>query len=187
LDLSEFNEIRPFLFISPDAVDVASLGDAGLRFAAAYAGRSISKEMSTKCWVVAMGKVDYYSSQSVRKGVLEAKPTFVSVNRYQHLLRAFPNTYIVFKKISSDINQTAVVADSSSDDSEMDEQSDGGIFRAPSGRGRIADNLVDGKAWYDDLFCPLDWDLDGLERQRKKTLGKSNVYGFRICPTKGGT
>ncbi|MBI3000343.1 MAG: type I-MYXAN CRISPR-associated Cas8a1/Cmx1 [Deltaproteobacteria bacterium] len=70
LDLSEFNEIRPFLFLSPDAVDVASLGDAGLRFAAAYAGRSLSKEISTGCWVVAMGKVDYYSSQSVRKAVL---------------------------------------------------------------------------------------------------------------------
>jgi len=173
LDLSEFNEIRPFLFVSPDAVDVASLGDAGLRFAAAYAGRSISKEISTGCWVVAMGKVDYYSSQSVRKGVLETKPTFVSVDRYQHLLRAFPNTYIVLKKTSSDVDQAAAVADSSSDDSEMDEQRDGGFFRAPSGRGRIADNLVDGKAWHDDLFSPLDWDLDGLERQRKKTSGKS--------------
>lgn len=173
LDLNEFNEIRPFLFLSPDAVEVASLGDAGLRFAAAYAARSLSNEIPAGCWVVAMGKVDYYSSQSVRKAVLEAKPTFVSVARYQHLLRAFPNAYIALKKTIVDVDPAAAVSDSLSVDSEMEEQRDGGFFRAPSGRGRIADNLVAEKAWYSDLFNPLGWDLEGLERQRKKTPGRS--------------
>jgi CRISPR-associated protein Cas8a1/Csx13 len=172
LDLNEFNEIRPFLFLSPDAVDVASLGDAGLRFAAAYAARSVSKEVPAGCWVVAMGKVDYYSSQSVRKAVLEAKPDFVSVARYQHVLRAFPNVYIGLRGPVPASKETIVAAELLGDETDMEGQW-GGEFKAPSGRGRIADNLVGGRAWYSDLFSPLGWDLDALERQRKKAPGKS--------------
>lgn len=115
LDLSEFNEIRPFLFLSSDAVDVASLGDAGLRFAAAYAARSLPKEIPTASRVVAMGKVDYYSSQNVRKAVLEVKPDSASVARYQSLLRAFPNVYIALRQATAISNESPVDAELSAD------------------------------------------------------------------------
>src|SRR5206468_6475622 len=97
---------------------VASLGDAGLRFAAAYAARSLCKEIPAACWVVAMGKVGYYSSQSVRKAVLEVKPALVSVARYQHLLRAFPNTYIALRKAVPTAGKAPVDAESPSDEPE---------------------------------------------------------------------
>ena len=62
-DLTEFDEIRPFLGLDPTHVDIASLGDAGLRFSAEYATRSIRKEVPIGCLVTAMGRVGYYKSQ----------------------------------------------------------------------------------------------------------------------------
>jgi CRISPR-associated protein Cas8a1/Csx13 len=43
-----------------------------------------------------------------------------------------------------------------------------GFIKLPAARGRIADNLVSAKTWDVDLFIPLIWDLDELERQRKR-------------------
>lgn len=165
-DLDEFSKVRPTLLLSPDAVDAASLGDAGLRFAAEYATRSLQEEMPVACRVVAMGNVDYYRSQSVRKAVLYVKPTLSSVERYQNLLRAFPNTYISLHDVVPATSEAAF-------DNEAEGQRTPGYFRVPSGRGRIADNIVANRPWYSDLFTPLAWDIDGLERQRKKSPGTS--------------
>ena len=173
MSFEEFNDARPTLFLNPDAVDVASLGDAGLRFAAAYAARSLTKELSLACWVVAMGKVAYYSSQSVRKAILEVKPSLLSVARYRQLLRAFPNTYITLRRDVPAADAPQDEAESRAGGPEIAEEQGGGFFSAPSGRGRIADNLVAGRAWYSDLFTPLSWDLARLERQRKRTPGRS--------------
>jgi CRISPR-associated protein Cas8a1/Csx13 len=163
-NLEEFNDLRPYILLSPDAVDVASLGDAGLRFAAAYAARTASREVRASSRVVAMGGVDYYRSQSVRKAVLDVKPTTSAVNRYQHLIRAFPNSYVSIE---------VAPADHSNVDEDADEREGDGFFSVPSGRGRIADNLVAGRPWYNDLFIPLEWDFDRLERQRKAAPGTS--------------
>ena len=171
VNLEEFNDICPAIFLNPDAVDVASLSDAGLRFAAAYAARSLAKELSVACWVVAMGKVDYYRSQSVRKAVLEVKPAFISIVRYQHLLRAFPNTYIALRKSGNSGDELEGETNSLEEEPEADKQQ--GNFRVPSGRGRIAENLIAGRAWYNDLFTPMSWDLDRLENQRKRNPGGS--------------
>jgi CRISPR-associated protein Cas8a1/Csx13 len=156
-NLEEFNNLRPYIFLSPDVVNAASLGDAGLRFAVAYAARTASREVRASSRVVAMGGVHYYRSQSVRKAVLDVKPTPSAVNRYQHLIRAFPNSYVSIEVRPSD--HSNVEGD--------------GFFSVPSGRGRIADNLVARRAWYNDLCIPLQWDFDRLERQRKAAPGTS--------------
>ncbi len=165
-NLEEFNDLRPYILLSPDAVNVASLGDAGLRFAAAYAARTASREVRASTRVVAMGGVDYYRSQSVRKAVLDVKPTPSAVNRYQHLIRAFPNSYVSIEVGPSDHSNV-------DEDSLTNEREGDGFFSVPSGRGRIADNLVAGRSWYNDLFIPLEWDFDRLERQRKAAPGTS--------------
>ncbi|MBI1893415.1 MAG: type I-MYXAN CRISPR-associated Cas8a1/Cmx1 [Candidatus Rokubacteria bacterium] len=172
-DLDEFSKVRPTLLLSPDAADAASLGDAGLRFAAEYATRSLHQEMPVACRVVAMGKVDYYRSQSVRKAVLDVKPALSSVERYQNLLGAFPNTYVSLRDVAPATSESVVDAVLQSDDDDAEDQRASGYFRVPSGRGRIADNIVAGRPWYSDLFTPLVWDVYGLERQRKKSRGTS--------------
>jgi CRISPR-associated protein Cas8a1/Csx13 len=165
-DLEQFNDLRPYILLSPDAVDVASLGDAGLRFAAAYAARGASREVHASSRVVAMGRVGYYPSQSVRKAVLDVKPTQCAVNRYRHLIRTFPNSYILIKAEPTTKSNT-------DEDPLLNEQEGSGFFSVPSGRGRIADNLVAGRSWYKDLFIPLEWDSDRLEWQRKAMPGRS--------------
>jgi CRISPR-associated protein Cas8a1/Csx13 len=165
INLEEFDNLRPHILLNPDAVDVASLGDAGLRFAAAYAGRLASREVRASSRVIAMGNVGYYRSQSVRKAVLEVKASMRAVNRYQHLIRAFPNHYVSIE-IGSATNSNIEAP-------VTEEQEASGFFSVPSGRGRIADNLVCDQPWYKDLFVPLEWDLERLERQRKSAPGRS--------------
>jgi CRISPR-associated protein Cas8a1/Csx13 len=167
-DLEEFNDIRPRLELDPRFVEVASLGDAALRFLAEYATRSIRKEIGVGCRVVAMGGVTYYQSQSIRKGVLDVSPTPIAIRRYQHLYRVMPNWYISLRKEAETAPEEPMVTDDAAEEDEETREKAGGFIKVPSGRGRIADNLVTGHPWYLDLFTPLIWDIGALERQRKK-------------------
>jgi CRISPR-associated protein Cas8a1/Csx13 len=165
-DLADFSDTRRRMNLNADFVDVASLGDAALQFLAEYATRSVRRQACAGCRVVAMGKVTYYKAQSIRKGVLDVPFTLASVKRYQHLHRALPNAYVAYK---SD-------PDADEEDEEAGDASGpraSGFIKLPSARGRIADNLVLGRAWYADLFAPLIWDLQSLERQRKSRPGTS--------------
>lgn len=166
-DLKEFDAVRSA--ITPDLryVDVASIGDAALRFAAAYATRRVQKHLAARCRVVALGKVNYYQSQSVRKAILDlaARPT--EVKRYQILDRFMPSRYEPF--VRSDKGSTKRRSKKRKGD--MPDAT--GFIKIPSGRGSIADNLVRGRPWYRDLFSPPDWERDALDHQRKTSHGGS--------------
>jgi len=170
LDLVEFDSIRPTLGLDPRYADVASLGDAGLRFSAEYAARSVRRELTVGCLVVAMGYVTYYASQRIRKSVLEVVATPRSIRRYAHLHRVLHNRSIPIRDPeNSDQSRHRDAQDAPNSGSPRERV----FFVTPSGRGRIADNLISNRPWYADLFTPLAWDLDGLERERKRTPGTS--------------
>jgi CRISPR-associated protein Cas8a1/Csx13 len=49
-----------------------------------------------------------------------------------------------------------------------------GWYKVPTGRGRIAENLVAGRPWYRDLFVPLPWDEKELEGIRRYFKARDN-------------
>lgn len=172
LDLKAFDAERPNLVLGAEAVDVASLGDAALRFAARYSARPLT---DLTCYVVAMGQVSFYNpGQSVRKAVLEVKPSELAVARYRCLTRALPNTLIWVAPPRENQDR-----DHGGHDDGEEGAPHGGYYRyaIPSGRGRIADNVIAGKPWYTDLGVPLAWDLDALERQREREVERARRNG----------
>jgi CRISPR-associated protein Cas8a1/Csx13 len=170
-NLEEFNEVRPNLSLDLNLVDVASLGDAAMRFEVEYATSATRRGLHVGCQVTAMGKVPFYEAQSVRKGVLDFDPEPKSVRRYLHLHRALGNRYVSLDK--------SAAADGAPDSKvgESAQVKASGFIKVPSGRGRIADNLVMGRPWYCDLFTPLPWDRPGLELEREKEQHRSDRKG----------
>ncbi|MBU4355745.1 MAG: type I-MYXAN CRISPR-associated Cas8a1/Cmx1 [Proteobacteria bacterium] len=135
------------------SVKVQGLGDAGLRFACAYAGRKIEKQLQAdKIYIVAMGRVGYYQGQNVRKLILPLTPSRTSIKRYALLMKHLPNTFKVLKKTAEEENGPEATH----------------WIRRPTARGRIAENLVQQQAWYLNLHQPTSWQVDALENQRKK-------------------
>lgn len=157
-----------------DDVQASGLGDAGLRFAAAYAGRATQKGFpSPEIYVTAMGVVDYYSSNPtivtrIRKHLLHLIPGVVSVSRYRKLMTHFPNVFMLRKP--KDEEQAT--------DDETQEAQATHWMRQPTARGRIADNLVNQAPWYQDLPWPPDWQIDELEQQRKNY--QDNISSERL-------
>ncbi|HEY7425608.1 MAG TPA: type I-MYXAN CRISPR-associated Cas8a1/Cmx1 [Gemmataceae bacterium] len=177
-DLEELNATRRRMALNVDFVDVASLGDAGLRFLSEYATRNPRKTLGAGCRVVAMGKVSYYASQSIRKSVLDVAPDLLPVKRYRILHRELPNTYVSVKT-QTPLNGAEVLKTKGrskkrpkSTAQATDQPKPAGFIKLPAARGRIADNLVSSRPWYTDLVVPLVWNLDEAERERKK-LGTS--------------
>jgi CRISPR-associated protein Cas8a1/Csx13 len=144
-----FAGIRRRLFINSDAIDVASLGDAALRFIARTATTKIRQTNQAGCRVVAIGKAGYFhKSNAIRKAVLDVSANTNTVVRYRILQQVFPNRL------------TRTVLDA------VDGSAPMGKFRLPTGRGRIADNLMNDRPWYRNLFEPLAWDNEELKRLR---------------------
>jgi CRISPR-associated protein Cas8a1/Csx13 len=177
-DLEEIDTTRRRMTLNADFVDVASLGDAGLQFLAEYSTRSPRKTLGAGCQVVAMGKVSYYASQSIRKSILNVPPNLLSVKRYRILHREMRNTYVALKVESPDHSPDSSAAKrrrtspTRSTRSNDDSPKAAGFIKLPAARGRIADNLVLDRPWYTDLFVPLVWSFDEAERERKR-LGTS--------------
>ncbi|MBI4661755.1 MAG: type I-MYXAN CRISPR-associated Cas8a1/Cmx1 [Verrucomicrobia bacterium] len=173
-DVEEFAATRRLMNLNADFIDVASLGDAGLQFLAEYSTRSPRKVLGSGCRVVAMGYVGYYQGQSIRKSVLDIPPDLLSVRRYRILHRELPNTFVRLKTQSSADVSEAPKTNGQKKKADKSGQSAGdgakatGFIKLPSGRGRIADNLVRGWPWYADLAIPTGWDHDELERERKR-------------------
>jgi CRISPR-associated protein Cas8a1/Csx13 len=175
-DLEDFAVTRRLMNLNADFSDVASLGDAGLRFLAEFSTRNPRKDLASGCRVIAMGYVRYYQGQSIRKSVLDVPPNMVTVRRYRILHRELSNIYVKLKpKSLSDgageskgRRRKSVAPIGPADDGPKP----GGFIKLPAARGRIADNLVTNRPWYTDLFIPLVWNLEEAERERKK-LGKS--------------
>jgi len=145
------------------SVKVQGLGDAGLRFACAYAGRKIERQLQAdKIYIVAMGQVGYYKGQNVRKLILTLTPSRTSIKRYALLMKYLPNTFRGLK------NQ--MKAESGSGPTHW--------IRRPTARGRIAENLVQQQAWYLNLHEPTSWQVNDLENQRKKR--QDNISSERL-------
>ena len=169
-NLAQFAEVRADLHFDESLIDVASLGDAGLRFVAEFGSRTQRKDLQAGCRVLAMGYVKYYQGQSIRKSVLDVSATLESVKRYRILQGIFPNHFQRRKEESPSAppDSTTTKRGKKKAKKPATEAAQGnGWYKLPTGRGRIADNLVQARPWYRDLFVPMPWDEDELERQRK--------------------
>ncbi len=176
-NLEQFDEARnnPLVHGDPVWTDVASLGDAGLRFLSLYQTQKLRRELDGGCQVVAMGKVGYYQSQSIRKGVVNIRPDERLLKRYRILERTLGNRWkprkpqevAPFKGKTA--KKKAAKAQGQGDEIPVAK----GFVSVPTIRGRIADNLIARSPWYTDISKPPQWDLDKLEWQRKRQPGKS--------------
>ncbi len=147
-----------------DRATVSSIGDAGLRFAAGYAGKITTKKFpAPQLYIVVMGTTDYYSSSptivtKIRKDMIQVRPDITLIKRYQKLIRVVPDRFV------------ERAAEPESDD-EKNVTFTHYIFQ-PSSRGRIADNLINDKAWYLDIGIPPRWQRDELEGQKERRARK---------------
>jgi len=157
-DMNEYARARRRMVLKPDFVDVASLGDAGLRFLAEYTTDDVRKKLHAGCRVIAMGNVTYYQNQSIRKAVLDVTDRRNAVARYRLLQQVFPNHFQQIKRPATEEGPQP-----------------NGWYKLPTGRGRIADNLVNGRPWYETLFVPMPWDEQELEQQRKQADAGSST------------
>jgi CRISPR-associated protein Cas8a1/Csx13 len=177
-DLTAFSATRRRMTLNPDFIDVASLGDAGLRFLADYTTVDVRKKLHAACRVIAMGNVNYYQNQSIRKAVLDVFDKRNAVARYRILQQVFPNHFQRINRPPPDAPPPPAgdgkkgargrKAASPSAAADTGPQSNG-WYKLPTGRGRIADNLVNGRPWYENLFVPMPWDEKELEQQRKQS------------------
>jgi CRISPR-associated protein Cas8a1/Csx13 len=176
-DLQDFAETRRLMNLDSDFIDVASLGDAGLQFEAEYSTRNPRRSLGSGCRVMAMGYVGYYEGQSIRKAVLDVPPALLPVRRYKLLQGNFKNTYVPLRVAESDAADAKPTRSRKSKKPASEAPADGpkakGFIKLPAARGRIADNLVNCRPWYENLLVPQIWDLDEMERQRKKKPGTS--------------
>lgn len=183
-DLNKFADARRLMHLPPDFIKVSSLGDAGLRFLAAASTQSVRRELEAGCRVLAMGQVSYYgkrlgqelSDQAVRKAVLDVPAQRTAVRRYRLLYGAFENFfYRPPAKNDSDVPPTSTKRRGKPRSAAPVEAvpKGNGWYKLPTGRGRIADNLVHGRPWYRDLFVPLMWDEQEVEQLRKRHPGTS--------------
>ncbi len=171
-NLEAFDEVRvlPMLGLDPMFTDVASLSDAGLRFLAASTSEPARSDFGGGCRVVAMGKVGYYRSQSIRKGVVDVPRSETVLRRYRILHSSMGNRWEQRKSRTETSNEKIKkrkvkkkeTADAASH-----------FLAVPTVRGRIADNLIEGQPWYADLAEPLPWERDALEYRRKTSPGVS--------------
>ena len=171
-DLDSYASTRKRMALDSNFTDVASLGDAGLQFLADYSTRNACKKMLAGCRVIAMGNVNYYQNQSIRKAVLDVSDRRNCVERYRILQQAFPNHFQRINrepKPQTDAKSKRASKAPAKPASNVDEPQASGWYKLPTGRGRIADNLVNGRSWYENLFVPMPWDEKELEQQRKQS------------------
>lgn len=187
-DLQDFAETRRLMNLDPDFTDVASLGDAGLQFEAEYSTRNPRRSLGSGCRVIAMGYVGYYQGQSIRKAVLDVPPALLPVRRYKLLQRDFKNSYVPRRAVEPDHMDTKPARARKTKKPASDAPADSGpkakgFIKLPAARGRIADNLVNGRPWYENLLIPQIWNLDEMERQRKRKPGTSieRLWFEAIC------
>lgn len=173
-ELEDFPSARRRMTLNADFVDVASIGDAGLQFFAEYTSHKPRRSLAG-CRVVAMGKVRYYASQSIRKAVLDVTADVRQIDRYRLLHQQFPNVYIPLRTEGEDAGAKPgrKPVQKAKKTAGREPPKAAGFFKLPVIRGRIADNLVNDRPWYEDLFVPQAWDLEDLERQRARNPGMS--------------
>ena len=180
-ELEEFAVARKRMKLNLDFLDVASLGDAGLRFFTEYASKKARRSLAG-CKVVAMGKVGYYASQSIRKSVLDITADSHQVDRYRLLQQLLPNRYISLHPavVSAEAATKAKRPSKRKKTAEGEPPKAAGFFKLPAARGRIADNLVTGRPWYENLAVPMTWDRDDLERLRKRHKERNDTDGGKL-------
>jgi CRISPR-associated protein Cas8a1/Csx13 len=180
-DLEEFSIARRQMKLNADFVDVASLGDAGLKFFAQYSSTNPRRWLAG-CRVVAMGIAGYYhKGQSIRKAVLDVTADKHQVDRYRLLHQHLPNKYNARRPDEAKASPAATGkrAAKAKKAAKEEPRKAAGFFKLPAARGRIADNLVNSRPWYENLTVPMTWDRDELERQRKRNKERNDVDGGR--------
>jgi len=137
-----------------DNVDVQGIGDAGLKYATAYAGRAIQKKnpLNPNIYVVTMGVTNYYSSNpiinpSVRKGIFTIKSSDFSIKRYGIVQKTLQNRFLP------------------SNQNDDDEKKATHYIKQPTSRGRITDNLINNDDWYRDIYLVPPWQHDSLDEE----------------------
>ena len=172
-DRWRFDATRRRVALCHDFVDVASLGDAGLKFLAEYTTRSLRSKLESGCRVNALGIAKYFhSSNATRTAVLNIPPDMLFVRRYRILHREFRNMYEEFAWSKSIImvsrkTKAKKRAGGAKETRRGDKPRAAGLS-VPAGRGRIADNLSTGRPWYENLPVPLGLDRARLEASRKR-------------------
>jgi CRISPR-associated protein Cas8a1/Csx13 len=151
-DIEGFTNVRARIWIDASFVDVASLGDAGLRFLADYSTRSLRQDQNAGCRVIAMGNVNFYPNQSIRKAVLDISDKRQSVRRYRLLQQVFPNHFQRRRIEPTTEGVAAKKKKKTPGVKPTNEPQSNGWYRLPTGRGRIADNLVNGRPWYENVL-----------------------------------
>src|SRR5262249_994711 len=126
------------------------------------------------CRVIAMGYVTYYANQSVRKSVLDVPPKTGSVRRYRRLQSALPN-HFQRRRTEPPSEPTKKARRKKQTEPSGEAPKGNGWYKLPTGRGRISDNLVNGRPWYRDLFIPLPWDEQELEDLRRYFKARDNA------------
>lgn len=188
-DLDEFDSVisGSHVFLDPAFRDVASIGDAGLQFLAEYSSQSARKELRTGCRVVAMGKVGYYPNQSVRRGIADVPPHAKIISRYRRLQQAMGNRWMQRKAVDNDDDEVTEIPKRKKAKKQNETQQPIHFVSVPTGRGRIADNLIAGHPWYSNLVEPLLWDRDSLDRLRKRRPGTSveRLWFQNLCYQRG--
>lgn len=146
-----------------DKIRCKSTEDAALRVAFEYATISTRKVVTRlgatpTLYVFCMGRTPYQRKdttlskiQMIRKQIVDIRPQPVALRRYQKLMAYMDNRTVPVARIDA-------------------AQKNGASHhvRTLSGRGRIAEKLVEGRAWYTDLFVPTDWERDTLEWERER-------------------
>jgi len=134
---------------------VQGLGDAGLNFAASFMGQKIERNFGfNKLCIIAMGKVNHYQGQNIRKRILEINPDPISIKRYRKMMAQLPNKPCLLKTKKSDISH---------------------YIKLPSSRGLIAENIVNNRYWYKDLIFPPEWQCDELNNELEFRKNKENI------------
>jgi CRISPR-associated protein Cas8a1/Csx13 len=179
-DLAEYAEGVGVMELDPTFQDVASLGDAGLSFVAKYAPRGVQRHVPAGCRAIMMGKVGYYQSQSIRKGVIDVPFAPVPVARYRLLHGVMKNWYQPRAKLAPPVEEPGAAkkkARAKPSAKRAAVRPEGpqatAFLKVPTVRGPIADNLVAGRPWYDELCLPPPWEREALDAKRKLAPGQS--------------
>lgn len=179
--------------LDPSFCDVASLSDAGLKCLAGLSSKRVRQELEVGCRVIAMGRVGYYPNQTIRKGVVDVPHNAKILKRYRLLQGIMGNRWMRPKVADDGKEQNSEEVPrkkakrKKAKPKKAEEPQASHFVSVPSGRGRIADNLINGAPWYASLAEPLPWDRDSLDRLRKTRPGTSieRLWFQNLCYQRG--
>lgn len=135
---------------------------AGLRATLEYMTADHRKKTCSGCRVMALGIADYYHNiNTTRKAILDVRNKLYVYDRYRKLQQVFPNRFQLTnreQKPQTDSKPKRANKSPAKPACNVDELQASSWYKLSTGRGRIADNLVNGRSWYENLFVPMPWE-----------------------------